>query len=115
MGRRLHGGRRHEAVDDVRAADAAHHQHDQPGQDRSDRDQAKDRAPIVAGDPQRDHPEGNRQEPEPHAEEFQDLRQVLGGLELVGLHDLDAAGVGTELLGDIADDRHPVPSWITSG
>ena len=53
--------------------------------------------------------------PEPAAEELQDLGQILGGLELISLHDLDAAGVGTELLCDVAHDRHPLPSWITSG
>ena len=43
------------------------------------------------------------------AEELQDLGQVLGGLELVRLHDLDAAGVGTKLLRDLTDDRDPLP------
>ena len=94
---------------DERSAQSADDQHEQPGQDRPERDHPQDRASPAAGDPQRDPPEGNGQEPEPRAEELQHLRQVLGSLELLGLHDLDAASVGTELLRDVADDRHPLP------
>ena len=81
-----------------------------PARIRPDRDRAcRIEASPAAGDPESDRPESDRQQPEPHAEELQDPSQVLRGFELVRLHDLDPAGVGTEPLRDIADDSPPGP------
>ena len=45
------------------------------------------------------------------SEDLQDLRQVLSGLELIGLHDRDSPGVraGAQSLVDPPDDRHLLP------
>ena len=67
---------------------------------------ADKREPPPTGDQQGDRREQDGEHPEPGAEHLQQLRQVLRGLEVLRLHDLDLALVRPELLVVHPEHRH---------
>ena len=68
-------------------------------------DHPENRASTAAREPQGDRKECQRHEPEKQRELFQQLRQILCGLELVRLQDLYLPGVFGQPPREVAEDR----------
>ena len=83
-----------DVIDDIVTREPADEQDEQAGHCEADRDHPQRRAPPAAREPQGDCEKRQRHEPEEPCEVVQELRQILRGLELVGLKYLDAARVG---------------------
>ena len=102
-------GLAHERVHDVVAHEPEGEQPDDADGEQRRADPPDD-APAIAGEPD-DGPEGEeRQQGQDPRERLQQLRGILGGVEVVGFQDLDDAGVLRDPLGEIAADPDAIRS-----
>ena len=94
--------------DDTSPRPCARRRIKKPTTSSRDRQRAEDRAAAAGREPDRGGADEEREQPHDRADHLQQLRDVLRRLELARLHDLNAARVGRQRVGDAPEDGDPV-------